>query len=635
MERRRFNTSERVAAFLVADGKCEECGADLEPGWHGHHNIPYSRGGATDAINARALCPICNRRLGNKMRKPLRPWPPRIELHDWQAAAFKKLLAKSENEFLCVAWPGTGKTLFALSVAHRFYEVGDINRIIVVAPSTHLREQWAISARLIGIDLDYEFENKASAISSNFQGVVVTDAAVYHETALYRRLSAEKTLVILDECHHGGIAEDDQQGWGYALDSAFRNAYFKLSLSGTPFRSDNKKMPFISYDDSGVSIPDYYYSYGDALADRVVRELYFPRFEGDMSWLDDDEYYQHSFNDELNKRQESNRLKTALDKGSFVEDMIRKQHADLMMLREGEHPNAAGLIICVDQDRAEKDIARKVKKITGYDPVVVLSKYDDAHEKLKNFRESSDPWLVAVRMVTEGVDIPRLRTGIYASNVVSELSVIQFFGRFVRKLKKEDGVDDWWASVALPADRRFIEIVQKIKQQRNHELSEEQQKRKRREIEGGDPRSGYIGHEAKAKAAGFNWDEKDYEQSFVEKCKPLKTRHNMGHMTDEQFAAFVHDVRGIGGFEHTSSKTDSAPQSDAAPDLTALRKLKRTQANKQAYRLDKLLEREPGSANAEWRYANKSHDDASIEDLDKKLRWLEGRIYEATKNGKQ
>lgn len=42
-ERRRFNSKERVALFLAADGRCQQCGAALEAGWHADHIHPYSK----------------------------------------------------------------------------------------------------------------------------------------------------------------------------------------------------------------------------------------------------------------------------------------------------------------------------------------------------------------------------------------------------------------------------------------------------------------------------------------------------------------------------------------------------------------------------------------------------------------
>ena len=66
MSKRRFKTTQRVALFIRARGKCEACGVELGPGWHADHELPYSKGGPTDVVNGQALCPGCNRKKGAK-----------------------------------------------------------------------------------------------------------------------------------------------------------------------------------------------------------------------------------------------------------------------------------------------------------------------------------------------------------------------------------------------------------------------------------------------------------------------------------------------------------------------------------------------------------------------------------------
>ena len=61
---RRFRPKARVALFLAAQGRCNVCGAPLEPGWHGDHVKPASAGGATEPANGQALCPRCNLEKG-------------------------------------------------------------------------------------------------------------------------------------------------------------------------------------------------------------------------------------------------------------------------------------------------------------------------------------------------------------------------------------------------------------------------------------------------------------------------------------------------------------------------------------------------------------------------------------------
>jgi 5-methylcytosine-specific restriction endonuclease McrA len=65
--RRRFGSSARVALFLAARGRCAECGAVLEVGWHADHLTPVRANGATEAANGRALCPRCNLVKGGRL----------------------------------------------------------------------------------------------------------------------------------------------------------------------------------------------------------------------------------------------------------------------------------------------------------------------------------------------------------------------------------------------------------------------------------------------------------------------------------------------------------------------------------------------------------------------------------------
>ncbi|MBR7503214.1 ATP-dependent helicase, partial [Mycobacterium tuberculosis] len=89
------------------------------------------------------------------------------------------------------------------------------------------------------------------------------------------RTAAGRTLVILDEVHHAG----DALSWGDAVREAFGPAVRRLSLTGTPFRSDTSPIPFVTYapDAEGIrtSVADYSYGYGRALKDSVVRPVLF------------------------------------------------------------------------------------------------------------------------------------------------------------------------------------------------------------------------------------------------------------------------------------------------------------------------------------------------------------------------
>ena len=72
-----------------------------------------------------------------------------------------------------------------------------------------------------------------------------------------------------------------------------------------------------------------------------------------------------------------------------------------------------------------------------------------AAAKLAAFTHSRDPWIVAVNMVSEGVDIPRLRVGVYATAAKTPLVFRQIVGRFVRTMPGRPLEPSW---LYIPAD---------------------------------------------------------------------------------------------------------------------------------------------------------------------------------------
>ena len=169
-------------------------------------------------------------------------WGTATKLRAWQAEALDAYFEKQPRDFLAAATPGAGKTTFALRLAAELRGRGVIDRITVVAPTEHLKKQWADAAARAGIRLDPYFRNAHGSYGRHFHGVAVTYAQVAARAALHRELTQSgRTLVILDEVHHGG----DALSWGDAIREAFEPATRRLSLTGTPFRSDTAPIPFV------------------------------------------------------------------------------------------------------------------------------------------------------------------------------------------------------------------------------------------------------------------------------------------------------------------------------------------------------------------------------------------------------
>lgn len=390
----------------------------------------------------------------------------RVHLRPWQREAFDKFVVAETPDFLAVATPGAGKTTFALACA-RWALGQQRRRLVVVAPTTHLKTQWALSAHRMGLHLDHNW-SPADGVAKDVHGIVTTYQQVATaDTAKKLRGVAEGAFVVLDEVHHAG----DERAWGDGVRTAFAKADRRLCLSGTPFRSDTASIPFVRYEETGVggeAQPDYTYGYADALRDGgVVRPVYFPRFDGLMEWsAPDGTLLSAGFHDDLDRTGASHRLRAALSlQGDWLPAVIEQAHQRLMAIR-ASHPDAGGLAIAADQEHA-RDIARLIRFRFKVEAEVVVSDDPDASRKIAAFAAGTRPWLVAVRMVSEGVDIPRLRVGVYASTVVTELFFRQAVGRFVRWTT---GLPSQKAYVFLPDDPRLRQHAFQIAEARRHVL---------------------------------------------------------------------------------------------------------------------------------------------------------------------
>jgi len=459
----RFLRSKKLRGILyrAADGKCQVCGCSLPEDWHADHIVPWCHTGETNVHEMQALCPQCNLKKGKTMEN---------ELRKWQTEAWKRC-ERAERDFFVEATPGAGKTTFGCHIAKKKLDYGVAARVIIVVPTTALKSQWVTALHKYNIDAEHRY--KGGGWPEDFDAICVTYHQVANDAGMLAYFCNQKaTVVILDEVHHCG----DEAHWGKAIQSAFSDAVFRLSLSGTPFRSDGNKIPFLVYKD-GKAQPDFTYGYGDGLQDGICRHIFFPRQGGTMEWSSPQgELKRATFDDVLKESEASQRLRTALTTGEWLGQTIVEANASLNEMRAND-PDAAGLVIAIDQIHANK-VRRMVMQLTGVEPVCVSSDDPDSHTKIESFRESSQPWIVAVKMVSEGVDIPRLRIGVYATMYRTEMFFRQAVGRFVRV---EQNHDDPTAMVYIPDDPTLRAYAEEIRMQRVHELEQELKDEKERQ----------------------------------------------------------------------------------------------------------------------------------------------------------
>ena len=384
-----------------------------------------------------------------------------IRLRPWQREALALLEASEGPDFLAVATPGAGKTTFALTAARTVLSQHRC-RLVVVAPTAHLKFQWAEAASRLDLHLDPDWSPVAGALPTDMHGIVTTYQQLATAAPALARVAAG-AFVIFDEIHHAA----DERAWGSAVRVAFDGARGRLALSGTPFRSDTAAIPFVRYH-LDEAVPDFEYGYGEALsAGNVVRPVYFPRIDGDMEWSAADGTVQAaSFSDALDRTRSSERLRTALSlDGEWLPSVLRAAQERLVGIRR-DHPEAGGLIIATDQDHAH-GIGRILRDRFGTSAVVVTSDDPTASSRIARFAKGTEPWIVAVRMVSEGVDIPRLRVGVFATTTSTELFFRQAVGRLVRWVP---GRRSQKAYLFIPDDPRLRNHAFSIAEQRRHSL---------------------------------------------------------------------------------------------------------------------------------------------------------------------
>ncbi len=395
----------------------------------------------------------------------LSTWPADYKPRSWQSAAFKVLRTYQGSSFLLEACPGGGKTFPGLHCAWEHLSECRAKQVIVLVPTTNLARQWARAAAKVGIRLEPNWSGVG--LPRDTHGIAITYQRLAAMPELYRHACAQRqTLVIADEPHHMG----ESAAWGRAFALAFEHAVFRLLLSGTPFRSDNDPIPGVNYGPEGEAKPDFTYSYKHAIRGRICRKIAFVKFEGELRWASDGTVIVASFGDRLDRRQSRLRHRTAIS--AHLSDglirMIRDADQRLTWVREHGHPDAGGLVVACDIQHAQ-DIARLMERELGEPVTVAHSDDPEGSLRIERFRDGRDRWLVAVNMVSEGVDIPRLRVGVYATTTKTALFFRQVIGRFVRTIQ---GMQADPSFLFIPADPVLQQLAHEIEQEMRHQLGE-------------------------------------------------------------------------------------------------------------------------------------------------------------------
>lgn len=387
-----------------------------------------------------------------------------IMLRNWQSEALAKALSwlvhkKTDRHFLINAAPGAGKTICASVIAKRLIEMDEIDRVIVIAPRSEVVKQWGEEYKFVTGRHMTKVTGADGDVSDFGLDLCATWQAIQSlQDAFQQVCQMGKTLVICDEHHHAAV----KAAWGEKAGDAFADAKYVLVLTGTPIRSDGQETVWLAFDDEGrIDHPEdgtYTLGYGEAVELNYCRPITFHRHEGRFSVkLSDNEEVAVSGTQEPQFDQSLKRvrgLQQALDyyrlvctpkyiqdtdipdPNSYQATMLEWGISKLDDLRETV-PTAGGLVIAPSIGVAEY-MAELLEKLDGEKPILVHSQMPNAEGKIAAFKNSNRRWLVSVAMISEGVDIKRLRLLVYLPNAKTELAFRQAMGRVVRTLGPDD-----------------------------------------------------------------------------------------------------------------------------------------------------------------------------------------------------
>ena len=459
---RLFNARQRTILALRSGGLCEKCGTQLtKENYHADHVTPWSRGGKTITNNGAALCATCNLKKGKNMKDKIREW------QEEALAKATKGYTDGVRNFVINAAPGAGKTYAASLIAKHLIEQNMIDRVIVIAPRKKIVAQWVkmfggmTGRTMMSLTGKYftaiDPEKMTKDIAATWSGIKgMADA-------LQAICETQRVLVIADEVHHAALGAV----WGDGTHNALEDAKHVLALTGTPVRGDGKEPIWL--DDAHKVLAEMYINvtYEEAIGEKwcvpatlhrhagrvdvVIDDLIVecrntgttipPELDGNMTAqirnkLRFDRVIKQPFYEADGKTPQAESFHTTMI------DYAAEKLDDLRSRPHGEFglPNAGGLVIAPSIEVAEyfKNIIEM--KWPEEEVTLVHSGLGDVAEQLiDGFASSDNKWIVSVNMISEGVDIPRLRVMVFLPSGGTELFFRQAVGRVIRKDDKLAG----------------------------------------------------------------------------------------------------------------------------------------------------------------------------------------------------
>lgn len=381
---------------------------------------------------------------------------------EYQINAYNSWVTNNYKGLFAMA-TGTGKTITSLNCLLEEYRITNSYYAIILVPSKALVEQWIDEvsqfnfSNIIVIGGGHNGMQLLPNFVSNFRAglrkdvIIITTYASFSSDRFQKHFSKiqDEFTLIADEAHNMGASQINQVMSKLTIPK-------RIGLSATPKRK---------YDPEGTDSiceffddqPPFCYSFGMKRAmkeGRLTDYYYYPR----IVHLDEDEkeeYVELSnmllkfFDFELGRFKDSPIVeRLLLRRKTIIHQARRKIPAYKEILRELDKKDKLKYVFTYvpvgsSKEEAEKndDIANKfvyqyLKAAQEVRPDLKASTYtsetEDRRSKIKGFSEGKIDMLLAMKMLDEGVDIPRTEVGIFASSTGNPREYIQRRGRLLR-----------------------------------------------------------------------------------------------------------------------------------------------------------------------------------------------------------
>lgn len=366
--------------------------------------------------------------------------------------------------FFCQATPGAGKTRMAAELAQKLLQQDQIDLVLCFAPSCQVVDGFRTTfSPVLGKRLD--------GLIGAVGAACTYQSMEYLDDSFWALLDDYRVFVVLDEIHH---CAGDQLGFSNAwrqqiLQKVQDKAVFTLALSGTPWRSDDKYIALARYSTAeGRLICNYRYGLKEAIADGVCRSPRIVLIDNQMMKVTDKQ------EGDLTIKKFPSIAQLLRESPVSYEDLLCHEDIINQLLRLGceklnevrdNRSDAAGLVVATNVVHAYQ--ISLVLEAWGESFQVVTNKTLQAQQIINEFKTSNCRWIVAVGMISEGTDIPRLQVCCYLSRIRTELHYRQVLGRVLRRMDETD--EQAW--LFLLAEPTFKDFSQRISEDLPDDLS--------------------------------------------------------------------------------------------------------------------------------------------------------------------